>query len=244
MQIAAGIHRLGTGLVNSYLVDDGGAVTIVDAGLPGYWSDLRDELALMGRSLADVRAVVLTHGHSDHIGFAEKARKRGIPVSVHEADALLARGKVKNPAKGTGPVRPLPLLRFIALAMRKGGWHIDRLGAVATFGDGATLDVPGSPRVILVPGHTPGSAALHLPERDVLFVGDALATVAVTTGIVGPQVAPFTADADQAVASLDRLAGIDARWILPGHGAPWTGGIATAIDAVRESAAATPKGRR
>ena len=245
MQIATGIHRLGTGLVNSYLVDDGGGVTIVDAGMPGYWSDLRDELSLMGRSLADVRAVVLTHGHSDHIGFAEKARKeRGVPVSVHEADALLARGKVKNPAKGTGPIRPLPLLRFIALAMRKGGWHIDRLGAVATFGDGATLDVPGSPRVILVPGHTPGSAALHLPERDVLFVGDALATVAVTTGIAGPQIAPFTADADQALASLDRLAGIDARWILPGHGAPWTGGMAAAIAAVRESKAATPTGRR
>ena len=167
-----------------------------------------------------------------------------MPVSVHEADALLARGKVKNPAKGTGPIRPLPLLRFIALAMRKGGWHIDRLGAVATFGDGATLDVPGSPRVILVPGHTPGSAALHLPERDVLFVGDALATVAVTTGIAGPQIAPFTADADQALASLDRLAGIDASWILPGHGAPWTGGMAAAIAAVRESNAATPKGRR
>jgi glyoxylase-like metal-dependent hydrolase (beta-lactamase superfamily II) len=245
MQIAAGIHRLGAGLVNSYLVEDGGAVTIVDAGLPGYWSDLRDELAVMGRSLADVQAVVLTHGHSDHVGFAEKARKQqGIPVSVHEADALLARGKVKNPAKGTGPVRPLPLLRFIALAMRKGGWHIDRLGAVATFGDGATLDVPGSPRVILVPGHTPGSAALHLPERDVLFVGDAMATVAVTTGIVGPQIAPFTADAGQALASLDRLAGIEARWILPGHGDPWTGGTSAAISAVRESAAATPKGRR
>lgn len=245
MQITDGIHRLGSGLVNAYLIADGGGVTIVDAGLPGYWSDLTAELAVMGRSLEDIRAVVLTHGHSDHIGFAEKARKeRGVPVSVHEADALLARGKVKNPAKGTGPVRPLPLLRFIALALVKGGWHIDRLGEVATFGDGATLDVPGSPRVVLVPGHTPGSAALHLADRGVLFVGDALATVAVTTGVVGPQIAPFTADAEQALGSLERLAGIEAAWILPGHGAPWTGGMAAAIGAVRESSAATKSGRR
>jgi glyoxylase-like metal-dependent hydrolase (beta-lactamase superfamily II) len=245
MQIADRIHRLGNGLINAYLVADGGAVTIIDAGLPGYWSVLPTELATMGHSLADVRAVVLTHGHSDHIGFAERTRRElRVPVSVHELDALLAQGKVPNPAKGMGPVRPMPLLRFLALSMRLGGWHIDRLTEVATFGDGATLDVPGSPRVVLVPGHTPGSVALHVTGHDALFVGDAIATVAVTTGTRGPQIAPFTADAEQALASLDRLAGIDAAWLLPGHGQPWTGGTAAAVAAVRESAAAATTGRR
>lgn len=57
------------------------------------------------------------------------------------------------------------------------------------------MDVPGSPRVILTPGHTPGSAALHFASLGALFVGDAFATYAVTTGARGPQVAPFTADA-------------------------------------------------
>jgi glyoxylase-like metal-dependent hydrolase (beta-lactamase superfamily II) len=245
MQIADGIHRLGSGMVNAYLLVDGGAVTIIDAGLPSYWKDLERELAAIGRSIADVRALVLTHGHSDHVGFAEKARRRGVPVSVHEADALLARGRRKNPAKGTGPVRPLPLLRFIALALRSGGWHIERPKTVDTFGDGATLDVPGSPRVILVPGHTPGSAMLHVPARDALFVGDALATYSVTSGAAGPQLAPFTADPSEALASLERVRGLaDAGLVLPGHGEAWTLGMETAVAQVQESAAAATVGRR
>jgi glyoxylase-like metal-dependent hydrolase (beta-lactamase superfamily II) len=93
--------------------------------------------------------------------------------------------------------------------------------------------VPGSPRVILTPGHTPGSAALHAPSVDALFVGDAFATYAVTTGARGPQVAPFTADSPQAMASLTRLEGISADLVFPGHGEPWTGGIQEAVRRIR-----------
>ena len=234
MKIAAGIHRLGDGLVNSYLLGEGSEVTIIDAAMPGYWSDLSAELAAMGRTLDDVRAVVLTHGHSDHIGFAERARReRGVPVRVHELDAALARGEVPSPAKGTGPSRPIPLLRFLLLGVMKGALRTPRLSEVATFGDGATLDVPGAPRVILLPGHTPGSAALHVPGLAALFIGDAIATVAVTNGTTGPMVAPFTADPAQAIASLSRLDGLEADWVLPGHGLPWTGGVGEAVRIVR-----------
>jgi glyoxylase-like metal-dependent hydrolase (beta-lactamase superfamily II) len=234
MKIAEGIHRLGDGLVNSYLLGEGSEVTIIDAAMPGYWSDLPAELAAMGRTLDDVRAVVLTHGHSDHIGFAERARReRGVPVHVHELDAALARGEVPNPARGAGPIRPIPLLRFLLLSVMKGALRTPRLSEVATFGDGATLDVPGAPRVILLPGHTPGSAALHVPGRRALFIGDAMATVAVTNGTTGPMVTPFSADPAQAVASLSRLDGLEADWVLPGHGLPWTGGVGEAVRIVR-----------
>src|SRR5438128_12188762 len=108
MRIAEGIHRLGNGLINSYLVVDGTDVTIIDAGVPGYWRDLPAELATLGRTLDDLRSVVLTHGHSDHIGFAERARPgRRLSVRLHELDAALARAAVPNPAKRAGPV-PFP----------------------------------------------------------------------------------------------------------------------------------------
>ena len=122
MKIAPSLHRLGSSLVNSYLVEEGGLVTIVDAGLPGYWKDLPAELAAMGRSLDDVRAVVLTHGDTDHVGFAERLRReRGVPVFVHELDAARARGEVKKPNSGWGPVKIRPMLGFLLYSGRRGG---------------------------------------------------------------------------------------------------------------------------
>lgn len=237
MKIAPGIHRIGdNGMINAYLVDEAGEVTIVDAGLSGYYRDIDRELAAMGRTPADVRALVLTHGHSDHIGFAERLRsERGIPVLVHESDAALARGEAPNPAKGYGHIKLGPLLGFLWFTLSHGGLRMPKLQQVATFGDGATLDVPGSPRIILTPGHTPGSAALHVASHGALFVGDAFATYAVTTGARGPQVAPFTADAAQAVNSLTRLENISADHVLPGHGEPWTGGVHEAVEQIRQS---------
>jgi len=72
-----------------------------------------------------------------------------------------------------------------------------------------------------MPGHSPGSIAVHVPIADAVCVGDALTTRHVLTGRVGPQPAPFTDKPEEALESLARLAGIDATWILPGHGAPW-----------------------
>jgi glyoxylase-like metal-dependent hydrolase (beta-lactamase superfamily II) len=239
MQLAPGIHRIGDGTVNAYLLEDSGSVTVIDAGMPGFWGDLSKELVVMGCSIEDIRALVLTHGHTDHIGFAERLRReRRVPVSVHELDEPLALGRAKNTA-AAGKISILPLVRFILLGLRQGGLRPVYLTEVATFGEGATLDVPGSPRVTLVPGHSPGSAALHVPTRDVLFIGDAIATYSVTTGRRGPQIAPFSQDPPTALTSLDRLAGIEAGLVLPGHGEPWTGGVSEAVRLVRADARPT-----
>ena len=72
-------------------------MTIIDASVPGYYKGHRPGTGRDGSAPADVRALILTNGHSDHIGFAERLRReRRVPMSVHEADAALGRGRCRT----------------------------------------------------------------------------------------------------------------------------------------------------
>lgn len=238
MKISNNLHRVGSDLVSCYLVTDPDGITLIDAGIPGLWSDLEDELATIGRSIGDIRGVVLTHGDSDHIGFAERLRtEHGVPVHIHEADVERARLEVKKPNSGWGPIKAGPLLGFLWYSARKGGLRMKPVTEMQTFTDGAVLDLPGAPRIVHLPGHTPGSVAVHLPGADAVCVGDALTTRNVLTGATGPKPAPFTLDPAQAVSSLDRLGALDATWVLPGHGPAYDGGAPEATRLVKEAAA-------
>lgn len=225
MELAPGLHRIGSDIVAIHLIVTDDGITVIDAGLPGHWRELQAELASLGRSVDDIRGVVLTHGDIDHIGFAERLRRdHGIPVYVHEADAARAMG-AKPPATPPDPRRLGPVLQFAWYAIRRGAARVTRLTSVTEVRDGDILDLPGAPRIIGLPGHSPGSIAVHVPAAGALFVGDALTTRSVLTGETGAQPAPFTDDRVQARASLDRIAGVQAAWVLPGHGAPWTAGV-------------------
>ena len=129
-----------------------------------------------------------------------------------------------------------PLLGFLAYSGRRGGLRVPPLTDVVTFDDGATLDLPGAPRVIHPPGHTPGSSTIHVPAVDAIFMGDTMTTRSVLTGETGPRPAPFTLKPDEALASLAKLDAIEAKWVLPGHGDAWDAGLAGALSRIRAAA--------
>ncbi len=237
MQITSGLHRIGSDVVNSYLIVDGDEVAIIDAGLPGYWRLLIAELDSIGKSIDNVRALILTHGDTDHIGFAARLyRERGVAAYVHTADVERAQLKVKKPNSGWGPVKPAALAGFLWYSARHGGLRIPPAEHLQTMSDGDVLDVPGAPRIVHTPGHTPGSVTVHVPMVDAAFLGDAMATRNVLTGATGPKPAPFTLQPGEAIDSLDRIESIDATWVLPGHGPAWDEGLAEAIRLTRDGA--------
>jgi glyoxylase-like metal-dependent hydrolase (beta-lactamase superfamily II) len=237
-EVAPGIHRLTGGVVNFYLVEQSGGLTLVDAGTPGDWRLFLRALDGLGRRLDDLDAVVLTHAHPDHTGFAERARREGpASVWVHNDDAAVAQG-AKPGSSDAGLARYLARTEFyrtmISLSRRKGA-KIIPVVEVSSFAAGDVLDVPGKPRAVHTPGHTPGNAALYFEDQDAVICGDTLITHNPLTGRAGPQVMPsgFNRDTPQALDSLSALEHLNAEILLPGHGEPWHGPISQAVQLAR-----------
>ncbi|WP_207454511.1 MBL fold metallo-hydrolase [Herbiconiux sp. SYSU D00978] len=237
--VAPGIHRIEHADTNFYLVQDGQRLLLVDAGLAKSWRHLLDAVHELGRRVEDIEAVVLTHGHFDHVGVAERVRKTSkATVYVHPEDDHLARHPyhyqhehsrtaaiVRHP-KGLGPLGKMLL---------GGAIGIQGVRDTRYFGTGVSLGVPGSPIAIHVPGHTDGSVALWFEEQSALLTGDALVTLDPYTAEKGPRTISGAATKNHldALASLTHLTETNARLVLPGHGEPWTEGIASAVELAR-----------
>jgi glyoxylase-like metal-dependent hydrolase (beta-lactamase superfamily II) len=240
--VVPGVHRIEDSFTNWYLVDQDGRLTVVDAGVPASWESLLTALAQLGRKATDVEAVVLTHAHFDHLGFAERARSTlGVPVYVHENDVPLTRRPWRYDHERARAyyfatqVRALPMVASFVLNR---AWWPTPVTEVVRY-TGGTLPVPGEPQVLFTPGHTHGHCSLHFPERDTVIAGDALVTLDPYTGRTGPRIVAGAATVDTArnLSSLQAIAETDATAVLVGHGTPWLHG---AREAVRLATAAAP----
>jgi glyoxylase-like metal-dependent hydrolase (beta-lactamase superfamily II) len=226
-EVVPGVYEMGSEFVNWYLVEEGRSYTAVDAGLPGFASGLETQLAAVGVSPGDVAAVVLTHSDADHTGLVPQLRAAGARVLIHADDAsTLARPRPKQ-----GDASPRHLLahaldrrlwRVLRELIKNGAAKPPRISGAQTFSDGETLDVPGRPRAVHMPGHTPGHCALLFEGRGALFVGDGLCTINVLTQRRGPQVMPSLMNwsTDECFRSLAAIEGLPAEVVLFGHGEP------------------------
>jgi glyoxylase-like metal-dependent hydrolase (beta-lactamase superfamily II) len=236
---APDIHRIEDASVNWYLVEADSGLTIVDAGVPRSWDSLQRVLAIVERDLSEVRALVLTHAHFDHIGMAERVRTElGVPVYVHENDVPLARKPLQYTHERARSryllTKPRGLPHVLGFLAARAFWP-PPVRETKPFSAGV-LDVPGSPRVVFTPGHTVGHCALHFPDRDAVIAGDALVMLDPYLGARGPRIVAgaATADSEWALGSLDALAELEAGTVLTGHGEPWRGGAAEAVRLARQ----------
>jgi glyoxylase-like metal-dependent hydrolase (beta-lactamase superfamily II) len=224
-RITDSIHRLGSHAHNFFLLTEGGKATVIDAGCSKELPKLVAALGSMDMALDDVEAVLITHAHADHFGFAAEAAERGTPVKVHEEERTRANGTYEGRfSVTTGELRfgRLATWRNFLPMMRLGVTGLTHTDDVETVTDGEVLDLPGRPVVVHTPGHTEGHIAFHLPDRSTAFVGDALASMPLFGGPTGPQMIEDEFHLDPALAreSLGRLSTLAADLVLPGHGEP------------------------
>ena len=125
-----------------------------------------------------MRAVVLTHGHVDHVGMAGALAAAGATVHLHPADERLAADPRSNETDSSLlPYLGWPAtLAFVAHAARQGALRRARMPPSAPLADGAVVDVPGAPVVTHARATPPAAACWSSAEHGVVFVGDLLCT--------------------------------------------------------------------
>jgi glyoxylase-like metal-dependent hydrolase (beta-lactamase superfamily II) len=223
MEIVPNVHLVpGMRGANAYLLL-GETVTLVDAGMPGSEEAILGHMEELGWEPGDLGRIVVTHCHLDHVGgLAALKARTGAQVVAHPGDAPLISGEQPPPAR-SAVLRVL--FRLMALVMPQAEPAV----VDVTVEDGERLELFGGATVVHVPGHTPGSIALHFPAEGLLICGD---VIDARRGRLGPPPKGFTADMDQALASLRRLAELDFDMLCPGHGAPLVGGAGEGVRAM------------
>ncbi|OKH74961.1 beta-lactamase [Mycobacterium sp. SWH-M1] len=229
------VHFAHTDLVNWALVAGDGGVILIDAGYPGDRGEVLASLSGLGFGPSDVRAILLTHAHVDHLGSAIWfAREHGTPVYCHSAEVGHVRRDYLEQASPRDVIarawRPSYLLWSLAL-VRNGGLTHEGIPTAQPLTDEVAAGLPGAPQIIATPGHTGGHCS-YLVDG-VLVSGDALITDHPVAPRSGPQLLPSLFNHDEAACrrSLDVLAEVQADVMLPGHGPVWRGSVAEAAQA-------------
>ena len=213
--------------VNWTILRDGRSFTLVDAGYPRYYAAIRDSIRQAGLDLAGLEAIVVTHAHIDHIGGVPSLRAgAAVPVYVGAPELPMAVGERTESAGPLDVAKRFWQPRVVPWSLRitaAGGVGHTTIPDAIGVADGAVLDIPGRPAVVLTPEHTSGHICLQ--SRGALLTGDALITGHAITGRKGPQLAAgfFHTNAKRAAGALDRIAAVDAAVIVPGHGPVWHG---------------------
>ena len=191
------------------LVDHQGDVVLLDAGLVGEQGQIRRLVQRLGLSPANVRGILLTHGHLDHVGNLAWAREwTGAPVYAHALE--------QTHIDGTYPYRGVAV--WCGRMERAGRrWlHVGaRVKIDVPIADGDELPLWGGLRVVHLPGHTLGHCGFYSKQHDVLFAGDLFASYFLRGAVLPPPI--FNAVPEMIPASLEKAQQLKPRWMIPQH---------------------------
>ncbi|MFC4121177.1 MBL fold metallo-hydrolase [Nonomuraea zeae] len=218
------LHLLRFDVGNAYLWHEGDALTLIDAGVPGSGAEIKAAVEGLGFTLGHLRAVVVTHGHDDHWGALSELGDDA-PFLVHAADAPVLRGDYRQrvPDRADLPDWERELFDGLPPIPAPSPARVDR-----ELADGDVLDFGGGAHVIGIPGHTPGSIAIHVPAHRLLFAGDTIANVG-----DHPMLGVFNIDRQGAADSFRRLSELDLSLVCVGHGDPVTGDASARLRQVK-----------
>ncbi|MCG8917706.1 MBL fold metallo-hydrolase [Actinokineospora sp. PR83] len=225
--------------VNWVLLREGTDLTLIDGGWLGDLGTVEESIRAIGHRPEDVRAVLLTHAHLDHMGALNHLHERyGTPAFTDAAEVTHARGGHLEQATPLDLIvrawRP-SVLAWSCRIVRAGATRHLRVPHAQPFPTDGPLDLPGRPVPVACHGHTSGHSAYHLPDSGVVATGDALVTGHPTAQRPGPQLLPpfFTRAPEHALTALDVLGELPADILVPGHGHPWRGPLSRAAAAAR-----------
>lgn len=219
--VARGVWLMRGGLpprriMNVYLLEDDGGVTLFDAGIEEMTPWLADTAARMG----GLKRVVLGHGHEDHRGTAPGL---GAPVLCHPDEVRYAEAADPSPYFDYSKLES-PVFRFLMPRLLR-DWDGGPVKVADTLSEG---DEVAGFEVKHFPGHAPGQIGLWRESDRLALVTDTVYTFDVQTippkfgGPRTPHVA-YNLDDEQARKSIRKLAALDPRAVWPGHANPVTG---------------------